>query len=326
MLAGLIILGEVDGGSYRISELDQLRRRRPPRRRGAPRPGAGRRRPRAPRRPEQVRPDPVPLLAARRHGRADPGQRLPARRRHGQGRRLPRRAVRPRLRRPADLAVDGARRSGWAPARGRRTGRCASTTSSSSSPSAPSPSSGLIIVLVGYGTAAVALGRPGPARRARAVQGRACSSSSASSTGPWAPVTCASSPGWAGACPCSPGPPRWPPPRWPACRRSPATSPRRGPWRAWPTGGDLAGLGGARRRRGRLGAHRRLRAALLVGRVRRTSPGVDVAGGRSAPPGSSWPRPSRSPVLSLAVGLTPALSQRALRPLRRDATPASRGT
>ena len=36
----------------------------------------------------QVGAGPVPLLASWRHGRADPGQRLPARRRHGEGGRL----------------------------------------------------------------------------------------------------------------------------------------------------------------------------------------------------------------------------------------------
>ena len=42
-----------------------------------------------------------------RDGRADPGQRLPARRRDGQGRRLPRRPADPRLRRRARLATGG---------------------------------------------------------------------------------------------------------------------------------------------------------------------------------------------------------------------------
>ena len=44
----------------------------------------------------QVGAHPVPLLAARRDGRPDTGQRLPARRRDGEGRRLPGRTVRAR--------------------------------------------------------------------------------------------------------------------------------------------------------------------------------------------------------------------------------------
>ncbi len=45
------------------------------------------------------------LLAARRDGRADPGERLPARRRDGQGRRLPRRADDTRVRRLTAVAA-----------------------------------------------------------------------------------------------------------------------------------------------------------------------------------------------------------------------------
>ena len=57
---------------------------------------AGRRRDRADsdRRAEQVGARADPFLAARCDGRADPGERLPARRRDGEGRRLPRRAAR----------------------------------------------------------------------------------------------------------------------------------------------------------------------------------------------------------------------------------------
>ena len=47
------------------------------------------------------------FLAARRDGRTDSGQRLPARRGDGQGGRLPRRADEPGLRRLATLATDG---------------------------------------------------------------------------------------------------------------------------------------------------------------------------------------------------------------------------
>ncbi len=61
------------------------------------------------RRPVQVRDLALQPLAAQRHGRPHPGQRLPARRRHGQGRRLPRRPARPRLRRRPALAPAPAR-------------------------------------------------------------------------------------------------------------------------------------------------------------------------------------------------------------------------
>ena len=66
-------------------------------RRGADRPGR-RRRPGADprRRAQQVGDLPVPLLAARRHGGADPGERLPARRGDGEGGHLPHRAPRAR--------------------------------------------------------------------------------------------------------------------------------------------------------------------------------------------------------------------------------------
>ena len=68
-------------------------RRRPARRHGRRRgPGAGPRS--APF--DQVGPVAVPLLAARRHGRADAGQRLPALGHDGEGRRLPRRPASPR--------------------------------------------------------------------------------------------------------------------------------------------------------------------------------------------------------------------------------------
>ena len=57
-------------------------------------------------RAQQVRPRPVPLLAARRDGRADAHLGLPARRRHGEGRRLPGGRPRPRLRVGAVVAAD----------------------------------------------------------------------------------------------------------------------------------------------------------------------------------------------------------------------------
>ena len=56
---------------------------------------------------QQVRAGATALLAARRNGRPDAGQRVPARRRDGQGRRLPRRAADPRFRRRAALAAHG---------------------------------------------------------------------------------------------------------------------------------------------------------------------------------------------------------------------------
>ena len=107
---------------------DDLRRARDARRHGHPRrdlelhdqrdarePPAGRRahdhrgHARPPRRPDEVRADPLPLLAPRRHGRTDPGQRLPARRVHGQGRHLPHPAARPGLRHRPGLAPRGHR-------------------------------------------------------------------------------------------------------------------------------------------------------------------------------------------------------------------------
>ena len=51
------------------------------------------------RRDQQVGDHPVPVLAARRDGRAHPGQRVPARRDHGQGRHLPVRPAGPGVRR-----------------------------------------------------------------------------------------------------------------------------------------------------------------------------------------------------------------------------------
>ena len=58
----------------------------------------------ADRRRQQVRDRPVPLLAARRDGRADTCQRIPPRRGDGEGRHLPDRAVGSRLLRPHQLA------------------------------------------------------------------------------------------------------------------------------------------------------------------------------------------------------------------------------
>ena len=97
--------------------------------------------------------------------------------------------------------------------------------------------------------------------------------------------------------------------RWPACRRCPASSPRRAlrrPDRRRP-----------RRRRDRPRPARRL--AVLVGVVLgsaltvaytarflwgtfATKPGVAPLGGRTGPPAGSWPRPPCSPLLSLVLG------------------------
>ena len=60
------------------------------------------------RRAQQVRHLPLPLLAARRDGRADAGERVPARRGDGEGRHLPDRPVRAGLRR---ITARGARSS-----------------------------------------------------------------------------------------------------------------------------------------------------------------------------------------------------------------------
>ena len=89
----------------------------------------------------QVRAGAVPLLAARRDGGADAGQRLPARRGDGEGRRLPGRPVRPGVRRRARPGGRSCSGSAWPPCCSAATGRCASTTSSCCSPSAPSASS-----------------------------------------------------------------------------------------------------------------------------------------------------------------------------------------
>ncbi len=65
--------------------------------------------PRARRRPHQVGAGALPLLAARRHGRPDPGERLPARSLDGQGRHLPHPAARADLRGRARVASSPAR-------------------------------------------------------------------------------------------------------------------------------------------------------------------------------------------------------------------------
>ena len=100
MLVGLIMIGE-SSGSYLLSEV-------------VADPGSGpflvaRHRAGAGRGDHQVGDGALPLLAARRDGGADAGQRLPARRGDGEGRHLPGRAARPGLRRRPRLAADRAR-------------------------------------------------------------------------------------------------------------------------------------------------------------------------------------------------------------------------
>lgn len=95
-------------GRHLPAQRGSRRPRGPPADERRPR-GAGGRRPHPARRPDEVGARAVPLLAARCHGRADPRQRLPARRGHGQGRHLPRRALRPRVCRGAAVAAARAR-------------------------------------------------------------------------------------------------------------------------------------------------------------------------------------------------------------------------
>ena len=83
MLVGIVVLGNMSG-TYLLSGAD---RRAADGAGGIGRRGAG-----AHRRAVQVGDRADALLAARRDGRADTGQRVPARRGDGQGRRLPRRA------------------------------------------------------------------------------------------------------------------------------------------------------------------------------------------------------------------------------------------
>ena len=78
MLVGIVILGNI-AGTYLLSELIAA----PPTGGGIGRRGAG-----AVRRAEQIGDRSDALLAARRDGRADTGQRVPARRGDGQGRRV----------------------------------------------------------------------------------------------------------------------------------------------------------------------------------------------------------------------------------------------
>ena len=93
MLVGLIMLG-FSAGTYRISAiLEQA----PALVTGPAGARSGRRRRTHPDRcHHQVGPGPLPFLAPRRDGSADPGQRLPACRGHGEGRHLPRGAAGPR--------------------------------------------------------------------------------------------------------------------------------------------------------------------------------------------------------------------------------------
>ena len=103
MLVGIVMLGNASG-TYLLSELIAA----PPTGPG----GIGRRSAGAGRRAVQVGDRADALLAARRDGRADTGQRVPARRRDGQGRRLSGRADDARLRRLATVAADGRRSLG----------------------------------------------------------------------------------------------------------------------------------------------------------------------------------------------------------------------
>ena len=90
MLIGVVLL-VVETGTSSISQI-MADAPTGPRRRCRARADPGRR-------AQQVGDLPVPLLAARRDGRAHPGERLPARRGDGEGRHLPDRAVRAGLRR-----------------------------------------------------------------------------------------------------------------------------------------------------------------------------------------------------------------------------------
>ena len=155
---------------------------------------------RAGRRGDQVGHGAVPLLAARRHGGAHPGQRLPARRGDGEGRHLPRRPARARLRRRPRLAA-GRARPGPGHDAGRRLPRAA--------PDRPQAAARLRHrqpARLPHG--ARRRRQPGAGRR-RAGDDRwptrcsspRCSSPSASSTTRPAPATCAGSPGWAAGSP-----------------------------------------------------------------------------------------------------------------------------
>ena len=128
LLAGVVMLGNA-AGTYRISAIlaaPAARRER-----------AGRARAAAGRRLREVGRLPVQPVAARRDGRADAGQRVPARRRHGQGRRLPDRPVRPGLRLRPALAAGCASASAVRRCCSAASGPCGRTTSSGCSPSAP---------------------------------------------------------------------------------------------------------------------------------------------------------------------------------------------
>ena len=140
MLVGLVMLA-VDAGTTSLAEIVAD----PPRRSARHRRDHARPR----RRAVEVGDRAVPLLAARRHGRADPGERLPARRGHGEGRHLPRS---PRLApasptRPAGARCSSAsacctmlRRRLARPAAARPEARCSPTARSASSASSPSSS------------------------------------------------------------------------------------------------------------------------------------------------------------------------------------------
>ena len=257
-----------------------------------------------------------------------PVERLPARRRDGQGRRLPGRPVRARASRTCaawtwpSCSCSAARRSCSA-----ATARCASTTSSCCSPSAPSASSASSSCW-----SATAPGRR--ARRASAMLGaHALFKASlflvvgviddATGTRDLRRALRAGPP----RCRYAAAAPRSPRPRWSACRpfagyvakeaaldalcattgtRSP--SPRSSSWSR------------------RLGAHGRLRAALLVGGLRdeaRRSAGVDPdADGRRAAAEASprrpaaaaarrpgWPRAAGLAVRRPGVGRRPAAAR-----------------
>ena len=260
------------------------RRRRRRRRRADPARGA-----------DQVGALAVPPLAAGRHGRAHPGQRLSARRGHGQGRRLPGRAARARLRRRARLAARRARPRRCARCCSAAGARCASTTSNSSSPTARSASSASSSC-----SSAPAPGTPrSPAPRCSSptpCSRRRCSSSPASSTTRRAPATCADSPASADALPPLRGGRR-------ARRRvhgrtAAAARIRRQGGRVRGVRTATPGPLGAGHHGGRGSVlHRRLHRALPLGRLR------PQAGRRGHPGAPARPAAHRPPAICAVAGL-----------------------
>ena len=124
------------------------------------------------RRVHQVGAVPVPRLAARRHGGADAGERLPALGHDGEGRRLPARPAGAGVRRRRASGGRPSSASGWSRWSAAGCGRCARTTSSCCSPTGPSASSGFLVVLFGAGTSATGR-RLRPAAGPRRLQGGA---------------------------------------------------------------------------------------------------------------------------------------------------------